>query len=278
MNNLHIVSLNARGLKNKFKRKSLFDYLKKKRFDIICLQEAHVTKSDLEEWEKQWGGNRFINEGTNRSRGEVILVSKHFNGQADLLLSQDRLLVVSVWEDNLNLIIANVYAPNNTKEKIKFFHKLTEKLSEFNGKNVVLSGDFNCSLNSELDIISGQSHDESEIDALNETIDALNLTDAWRIHHPTDKEFTWSRSNPFIARRLDYCFLSQTTLNLCTSCDHLIIPSSDHKAVSLELGGDHFVRGPGYWRFNNSYLKNTSFIEKLNESLDVFLLENDELV
>ena len=138
-------------------------------------------------------------------------------------------------------------------------------------------GDFNCSLNPDFDIISGQSHDESEIEALNETLNTLELTDVWRTHHPTEKGFTWSRLHPFIARRLDYCFLSENILPLCTTCEHLINTSSDHKAVSIELGDTTFKRGPGYWRFNNSYLKNTTFVEKLNEILEDFLAENRDL-
>ena len=47
-------------------------------------------------WEKQWGGRIFFNEGTNRSKGEFILVSKHFAGEVNIKLEFDRILVVLV--------------------------------------------------------------------------------------------------------------------------------------------------------------------------------------
>ena len=40
MENLQMVSLNIRGLQNKNKRNRIFQYLKKKKFDIILLQET----------------------------------------------------------------------------------------------------------------------------------------------------------------------------------------------------------------------------------------------
>ena len=43
---------------------------------------------------------------------------------------------------------------------------------------------------------------------------------------------------------------------------------SDHKGISIELNESNFVRGPGYWRFNNSLLKDKDFVEKMNEVLE----------
>ena len=70
---------------------------------------------------KQWGGRIFFNEGTNRSRGELILVSEHFSGEVKIELEWDRILVVSVLYGEHDLIVANVYAPNDSREKISFF-------------------------------------------------------------------------------------------------------------------------------------------------------------
>ena len=47
MDKLSVVSLNARGLKNKMKGTALFSYLKQDKFDLVCLQETHVTARDI---------------------------------------------------------------------------------------------------------------------------------------------------------------------------------------------------------------------------------------
>ena len=89
------------------------------------------------------------------------------------------------------------------------------------------------------------------------------------------KDFTWSRLNPFLARRLDYCFVSETALETalssCVSCNHVTIPASDHKAVVMELNDRTFQRGPGYRKFNNSMLKTPTFIKMMDERLDAVI-------
>ncbi|GFR80499.1 hypothetical protein ElyMa_000583400, partial [Elysia marginata] len=44
---------------------------------------------------------------------------------------------------------------------------------------------------------------------LSECISELQLTDIWRLHHTAEKDFTWSRGSPTIARRLDYVILGE---------------------------------------------------------------------
>jgi len=62
---------------------------------------------------------------------------------------------------------------------------------------------------------------------------------------------------------------------LCVLCEHFIVPGTDHKAVVLELNDSDIIRGPGYWRFNNSYLKDTAFVSQMNNFLNTLLFDND---
>ena len=63
----------------------------------------------------------------------------------------------------------------------------------------------------------------------------------------------------------------------CVSCDIVSLPNTDHRAVTLRLSTSSFVRGPGYWRFNNSYLKDPVFVDKLNNMLDNALIEEMQI-
>ena len=49
------------------------------------------------------------------------MVLKHFAGEVNIELELDRILVVSVLFAEHDLIVANVYAPNDSIEKISFF-------------------------------------------------------------------------------------------------------------------------------------------------------------
>ena len=53
---LTIVSFNVNGLKNNPKRKTIFHFLKNKKFDFILLQETHSSHPDEKLWKFEWGG------------------------------------------------------------------------------------------------------------------------------------------------------------------------------------------------------------------------------
>ena len=42
---LNVISLNVRGIRNAKKRRALFHQFKKDKYDIVCLQETHLTKN-----------------------------------------------------------------------------------------------------------------------------------------------------------------------------------------------------------------------------------------
>ena len=44
---IDIFSANIRGLRQQFKRRDIFDYIKNLKSDIICLQETHLVQKDL---------------------------------------------------------------------------------------------------------------------------------------------------------------------------------------------------------------------------------------
>ena len=117
MDKLRIVSLNVRRLKNKIKRVAIFNYLKAEKFDIVCLQETHVSSNDATLWEKQWGGKIFYQKGTSNSRGEVVMFSKHFKGTTEVIVNQERMLVLSVKSEFFNFHVVNMYAPTGKHDK-----------------------------------------------------------------------------------------------------------------------------------------------------------------
>lgn len=153
MDSLRIISINARGLKNKLKRKTIFDYIKACKIDIACIQEAHISSHDAPIWERQWGGKFFWKEGTNHSKGEIIMVSKHLQANFEVLKCEDRILVLLVKTNSFDFILINIYAPNNIKDKILFFEKLQLTLQNFSSDKIVLMGDFNSVIDNDLDII-----------------------------------------------------------------------------------------------------------------------------
>ena len=56
------------------------------------------------------------------------------------------------------IAVVNVYAPAGSQGKNVFFDELADAIKNINVDYIVVCGDFNCVLKSDLDIISGEKH------------------------------------------------------------------------------------------------------------------------
>ena len=93
-----------------------------------------------------------------------------------------------------------------------------------------------------------------------------NLLDSWHHKNPDSFGPTWANPSMKIQCRLDYLFVSNQSNNrICESKINLNI-YSDHSAVVLSISFSEYEtpRGPGFWKFNNSLLSDTKYVELLN--------------
>ena len=79
-------------------------------------------------------------------------------------------------------------------------------LNNFSSYDVILRGDFNLSLNNNLDKIVGASQHSNykARKVVCSHMRAMNLSDSFRIFHPFMKTFTRIQITPFAASRLDF--------------------------------------------------------------------------
>ena len=68
------------GSKGKGKRRIVFNLMRQRNCDVICLPETNVTKTVSDVWMKEWGGEFVFCEGTSHSAGQMILFRKDFSG------------------------------------------------------------------------------------------------------------------------------------------------------------------------------------------------------
>ena len=64
---LKIVSLNARGVSNFKKRRTIFTCCGRKNADVIFLQETHSNKATEHQWQREWGGKMLFSHGSPNS-------------------------------------------------------------------------------------------------------------------------------------------------------------------------------------------------------------------
>ena len=269
---VNILSMNVRGMRNARKRRSLFYQYKKGNYDVIGIQDTHLTLADSEIIEREWGSNFFMVPGTNRSKGIITLFSKTIDPlNVNLLFKSDRCLINSVCIDSNIVAVVNIYGPCLNSEKCVFIHNLKHKIRQICEKysidNIILFGDFNIVQNNELDIIAGLPHLEKNVTTFNQCIKDLQLNDIWRQKNGKKKMYTWCANTPFTARRLDYIFINAELISFCTKCDIINMGFSDHKAVNISLDFSTFKRGRDIYKFNIKLLHNTDFVQEIKKEI-----------
>ena len=124
-------------------------------------------------------------------------------------------------------------------------------------------------MSNERDIVAGLQHKEKIVKKFNENIQELALRDIWRLRNNGVKSFSWSSRNPFTARRLDYIFLSETLVRYCTRVKMEEFGFTDHKSIVIECDFNKLEKGPGYFKFNTSLLKNVDCVNEIKNEINI---------
>jgi len=143
-----------------------------------------------------------------------------------------------------------------------------------------VAGYFNCTI-STLDKKAGRPIDSknASLNELQLLIKTHDLLDTWRFMNPDQLRFTRANSLMKIQCRRDYFFISKQLNDHVKECK--IIPNiySDHSAVALSVSVNEceFPRGPGFWKFNNSLLSDTNYVELLTFKIPMFAKKHEQV-
>ena len=162
--------------------------------------------------------------------------------------------------------VANIYAPNI--DSPEFFVQLFQDIKKLECDFSVICGDFNVVMNQELDRnkdAPAECHTQARQVIQNEMENEC-LMDLWQHLHPGKKSFTWCKTKPKLQwSRLDYFLCSEAMANKCVLCEIIPCVLTDHSCIELVLDTSVSKRGPGSWKFNNTYLKNEKFCKELSD-------------
>ena len=134
---------------------------------------------------------------------------------------------------------------------------------------IVYLGDFNVVADNTLGIISGNKHNQNMVEVFKNWMNYQNVVDCWREHHPTEKNFTWSRRN--VAQRLDYRYilldliLESKVIN--TSIKNFGF--SNHRAVICTLSMQKNKRGRSHYKLNTNLLKDENYILEIKKNSSI---------
>ena len=194
---LKIATYNVRGLADRFKRRKLFRSLHNREYDIVFLQETHITKNKEKVWKNEWGSKIVFNHGESNARGTAILFVHHLDPKiTNTWKSEDsRILFLQLEINSVSFTLCNIYAPNS--DSPPFFQSILQKLECCDTDFRIIGGDLNIYLDPVVNYKGKAQPKVSESASIIYSFMAkMEWMDVWRILHPEKFEFTWKRTKP----------------------------------------------------------------------------------
>lgn len=90
-------------------------------------------------------------------------------------------------------LVVNIYAPNKVQEQCRFFDNLNKAIENFvvdKENKIIIGGDFNVTLDSDLVCAGGNPSNKDSIKNIRDICLDFDLVDIWRIRNPDTKRFT----------------------------------------------------------------------------------------
>jgi len=258
---MKIISWNVNGIRAAYK-KGLFDFIKKEKPEIFCLQETKIDKKSLEKLDYlPEDYNYYFSHADKKGySGVATFVSKKIDSKlksnqfalGKKEFDSEGRYVVCEFKD---FILYNIYFPSGSSGEIrqefkfkflKHLHSYFKKLALEKRKKVIICGDYNI-CHQEIDIHHPDKATKMEMSGfLPEErkwfSDFLNLgfKDSYReINGETKNNYTWwsyraGARQKDLGWRLDY-FLTGGSIKLSNAKIHKKTLGSDHCPISIEI-------------------------------------------
>ena len=278
MSAIKLVSFNCRGIGNIKKRKDVFDYLRRKDFNICFLQDIHCKKSGVVYFRNVWGRDILIAPGTSNSRGVAILTKEIDVSYSEISLDDNGNYIIAkaIISDMLTVCLVNIYGPN--LDDPNFYRKICLEIDNKVKEEeipIIIGGDFNLTLNQELDNFNYRNENNiGAKGAVKKMMANKELVDIFRIRNPELRRYTWRVGRPAVKQaRLDMFLISKCFEGYVESTDVCPGYRSDHSMVKLNIDISKQVKGRGLFKFNASLLNDQNYAQLVKNVIKDVALE-----
>ena len=139
--------------------------------------------------------------------------------------------------------------------------------------NTIIVGDFNTPL-SPMDS-SSKMKINKEMQAINDTLNKMDLIDIYRSFHPRTTEYTFFSSSHGTFSRIDHILSHKSSLGKFKKTEIVSSIFSNHNTVRLHINyRKKTVKSTSTWRLNNTLLNNQEIIEEIKEEIKKYLETN----
>ena len=115
-----------------------------------------------------------------------------------------------------------------------------------------------------------------ETEALNDTIDQIDLIDIYRTFHWKTADYSFFSSVHRTFSRTDHILGHKSSLSKFKKTEIISSIFSDHNAMRLEINyREKNVKNTNTWRLNNTWLNNQEITEEIKDEIKNYLETND---
>ena len=165
-----------------------------------------------------------------------------------------------------------MYAPNIGAPQ--YIRQMLTAIKEEIDSNTIRVGDFNTSL-TPVDR-SSRWKINKETQALNDTIDQIDLTDIYTTFHLKTADYTFFSSAHGTFSSVDHILCHKSSLSKFKKIEIISSIFSDHNAMRLEINyREKNVKNTNTWRLNNMLLNNQEITEEIKQEIKKYLETND---
>ena len=265
-----VFSLNVRGIRDQTKRRSIFSFLKDQNANIYFLQETYSEPSDENIWKKEWGGELFFSHGTKHSKGVCILINPTMQLQVDSRYSNNsgRIVLITTSLNGQKVTLCNIYAPNDQANQLQFLQELNNCIIDKTElTSLIVGGDWNCALTKKDKMGGAPWKPTTYSNLISTTMELFDLIDIQRVRHPKLRKFTYESKSLRLKSRIDFFLIAKDLTVYIKKSEILSAIAPDHNAISISLTlPNKCPRGPGFWKFNNTLLKDAQYIDKIHNT------------
>ena len=197
-----IITLNVNGLKAPTKRHRLAERIQNQKLYICCLQETHFRPRDTNRLKVKGWKKICHASGNHKKAGVAMLISDKIDFKIKTA-TRDReglYIMIKGLNQEENITIINMYAPNIGAPQ--YIRQILTAIKGEKDSNTIIVGDFNTPLKPINRSSRQKIHEETQ--ALNDTIEHIDLIDIFRTFHLKAEEYTFFSSAQGTFSRIDH--------------------------------------------------------------------------
>lgn len=245
MDEIKIVTLNAKGLNVPEKCRMLQNDMKRIKADIVLLQETHFRENAFPSLKNRYYLTVYHSTYTEaKSRRVSIQISARIPwSMIDIKTDpMGRFLFLKGMIGETKVTIANLYAPNCHQEV--FIRKHLKLLQTFSEGQLIVGGDLNIPLIPTEDTSTGTSStSRGTHKIIHSVLHDTQLIDAWRLFHPGERDYMFFSRPHHSYSRIDYLMIPHGQLQAIRDTNIGSITWSDHASVTMRYALTDFHRG-----------------------------------